>query len=503
MIYKLTLLLLLLQMPIVASAQKTTAVSKQEQHAPTSQNLALKVDEYVRAQMQKNNIPGLQLVIVQNGKIIKAQSYGVANVELNAPVTNETLFEIASNTKQFTAGGILLLVQDGRLSLDDSITKYLSGLPKSYNAITVRNLLNHTSGIKDYIEEFSLNRRLDYTSQELIQRIGANELNFPPGENARYSTTGYFLLGLIIEQITGKLYGEFLQERIFSPLGMNRTQVINLSEIIPNRASGYILEKGVLSNGRYVAQTLRASADIGLMTTALDMAKWDAGLNTTKVFTQSSLDAMFTPARLNTGSYAYHEWNAHFGFGWFIDDYFGRRNVNHGGTFITGFHSEISRYVDDGLSIIILNNQVQSSPYKMAMSIAGMYNPDLRIPHQLKPEPYVNTQRSQKLKNFLLSVANTSINSAQMTEGLFYRWSHEQYVYGNPTSEIADIVKDLESFAFITCKNVQNQQLERVGAQVKNLCSYKITGRHETHFVTFYLTAQDKIADVWIYSHSE
>ncbi|HEX6847607.1 MAG TPA: serine hydrolase domain-containing protein [Chitinophagaceae bacterium] len=504
MLYKTCLLILLFLLYLHTSGQKVKT-SGPETINRSSANLKLDetVDEYIKAEMQKKKIPGLQIVVIQKGKIMKAKSYGVANVELNAPVNNETMFEIASNTKQFTAGGIMLLVEDGRLRLEDKITKYLPGLPELYNAITVRNLLNHTSGVKDYIEEFSLNRRADYTNAELIKHIGANQLNFPPGENARYSTTGYLLLGLIIEEITGKPYGDFLQERIFKPLGMTRTRVINLAEIIPNRASGYSLKNDTLRNGRYVAQTLRAGADIGLMTTAIDMAKWDACFNTTKIFKQSTVNAMFTPARLNDGTYAYHEWIAPFGFGWFIDDYFGQKNINHGGTFITGFSSEISRYVDDGMTIIILNNRVQSDPYVMGMTIAGMYDPDLRIPHQLKPKRDINTQRSGKLKEFLLSVAGSSIDSTQMTEGLFNRWTHEYYVYSNPKSEITDMVKDLKSFTFIACKDVQNKKIEKVGINVKSLCSYKIVAGAKTHFVTFYLTAEDKIADVWSYSHSE
>lgn len=461
------------------------------------------VDDYVRAQMQKRQIPGLQLAVIHNGKIIKAQSYGVASLEFNAPVTNDTMFEIASNSKQYTAGGIMLLVQDGKLKLDDSITKYLSGLPQTYNAITIRHLLNHTAGVKDYIEEFELNRRLDYTNQELIELVGANELNFPPGEKARYSTTNYLLLGLIIEEITGKPYGAFLQERIFAPLGMNRTRVVNLAEIIPNRASGYKFENGVLRNGRYVAQTLRASADIGLMTTALDTVKWDAALNTNKIFTKSSLDAMFTPARLKNGSVAYNDWNANFGLGWFIDDYFGHRNINHGGTFITGFHAEISRYVDDKLTIIILTNRVESNPYIIGMSIAGMLDPAFRMPHQLEPQPDINPQRSQKLKQFLSNVASGATDSAQMTEGLRARFNYEALNYTTSKSEITAIMKDLKSVSFIACKDVEKRKVERIGFRVKNLCSYKLVTGQETHFVTFYLTAQDKIADIWIYSHSE
>lgn len=453
------------------------------------------VDDYVKIQMQKRSIPGLQLAVVRDGRIVKTQSYGVASLELNAPVNKDTMFEIASNSKQFTAGAIMLLVQDRKLRLDDGITQYLSGLPQTYNAITIRQLLNHTAGVKDYIEEFELNRRLDYTSPELVERVGANELNFPPAENAKYSTTNYLLLGLIIEQITGKPYGEFLQERIFKPLGMSKTRVINIAEIIPNRATGYKFENGVLRNGRYVAQTLRAAADIGLMTTALDMVKWDAALNTNKIFSPTAIDAMFTPAKLKNGSFAYSDWNTHFGLGWFIDDYFGHRNINHGGTFITGFEAEISRYVDEKFTIIILANRGQSDLYTMGMSIAGILNPALRIPHQLKPQPDLKPQRSQKLKQFLSSVSSGAVDSEQMTEGFRARFG------SNQKDDITDFMEDLKLFSYIDCKNVEKRGIERIGFPIKNLCSYKVVTGQKTHFVTFYLTEQDKVADIWIYSN--
>ncbi len=453
------------------------------------------VDDYVKSQMQKRHIPGFQLAVVREGKIIKVQSYGVANVESGVPVTNDTMFEIASNSKQYTAGAVMLLAQDGKLNLDDSITKYLSGLPKTYNAITVRHLLNHTSGVKDYIEEFQLNRSLNYTNQELIERIGANELNFPLGENAKYSTTGYLLLGLIIEKITGKPYGEFLRERIFTPLGMKRTRVINLSEIIPNRASGYILEKGVLRNGRFVAQTLRAGADIGLMTTALDTVKWDSALNTNKIFTQSSLDAMFTPAKLKNGSFAYNDWNGYFGLGWFIDDYFGHREINHGGTFITGFHANISRFVDEKLTIIILTNGVLSDPSTIGYAIAGIYNPNLRPPYMLNARKDDNPQRTQKLKQFLSGIAEGFVDSEQMTEGFRTRFSSDQ------KSDIIEFMKDLKAFSYVECKNVEKLGIERIGSRISDICHYKAKTERKNYFVSFYLTAQNKFADMWIYSN--
>lgn len=451
------------------------------------------VDVYVKSQMQKRQIPGLQLAVVRNGKIIKAQSYGVASLELNAPVTDDTMFEIASNSKQYTTGAIMLLAQDGKLKLDDGITKYLSGLPQTYNAITVRHLLNHTSGVKDYIEEFQLNRSLIYTNQELIERISANELNFPPGEDAKYSTTGYLLLGLIIEQITGKPYGEFLRERIFAPLGMSRTRVINRAGIIPNRASGYKFENGVLRNGRFVAQTLRASADIGLMTTALDTVKWDAALNTNKIFTRVSLDAMFAPAKLKNGSFAYNDWNGHFGLGWFIDDYFGHREINHGGTFITGFHANISRFVDEKLTVIVLTNRVSSDPSTLGYAIAGIYNPNLRPPFMLTQKKDDNPQRTQKLKQFLSGVADGMIDSEQLTTGFRARISSDQ------KSDITEFMKNLKSFSYVDCKNVEKRGIERIGSRISDICHYNAKTESKNYFVSFYLTAQNTVADIWIY----
>ncbi|MEQ1643879.1 MAG: serine hydrolase domain-containing protein [Pyrinomonadaceae bacterium] len=452
------------------------------------------VDRYVQSQMKKRVIPGLQLVVVRDGSVIKRKAYGVANVELNVPVTNETVFEIASNSKQFTAGAIMLLDQDGRLRLDYGITKYLSGLPKTYDEITIRHLLDHTSGVKDYIEEFQLNRSLNYTSTELIERIGANELNFRPGDNARYSTTGYVLLGLIIEQITGKGYGEFLRTRIFEPLGMKQTRAIDLSEIIPNRASGYRLVQGNLVNGRYVAQTLRASADIGLSTTASDQAKWDAALGSNKIFTQASLNAMFAPAKLKNGKFAFNDWNGHFGLGWFIDDYYGHRLINHGGTFITGFHAEISRFVDKKLTVIILTNRVLSDPASISWAVAGHYNSELLPPYRMVAAKDRNPERSERLKAFLVNTVAGRFDANSITSGFRERLNESQKF------DIAEFIKYERSFSFIGCRDIEKLGVERFGSKIKNICHYKVSGSSKNYFVSFYLSETEKTADLVILS---
>ncbi len=459
--------------------------------------LADEVDDVVRSQMAKRQIPGLSLAVIRNGKVVKAANYGLSNIELNVPVNEETVFEIASNSKQFTAGGIMLLLQDGKLKIDDRMTMYLDGFPASFNGITIHHLLSHTSGVKDYIEDLHLNRSENYTDQELIKSVAEGGLNFSPGEDASYSTTGYLLLGMIIQKVTGKPYGEFLKERIFEPLGMRRTRVISLPEIIPNRASGYLLEGGVLRNGRFVAQTLRASADIGILTTALDQVIWDEALGSEKIFKASIIETMFTPARLNNGTAAYNDWNGHFGYGWFIDDYRGHVEINHGGTFITGFHANISRFVNNGLTIIILTNRVLSDPSLIGYTIAGMYDPALRPPHMLEERPDTNPQRSQMLRQFLSDAALGNEDSKHMTNGFRSRLSDDQ------RSDLATLLKELESFTYISCKNVKGTGVVRIGSPIDNLCDYKIRAGRETHYVTFYLNARDQVADIWTYEYDQ
>ena len=455
------------------------------------------VDSFIRRKMETEQIPGVQIAVIRNGKLIKAANYGLSNVELKTPVTSETMFEIASNSKQFTAGGILLLAEDGKLSLDDSITKYINGFPAEYDQVTIRQLLNHTSGVKDYIEEFELNRRLDYTNQELVERVAANGLNFAPGEGARYSTTGYLLLGIIIENITGKPYGDFLRERIFEPLGMRHTRVISLADVIPGRATGYVLEKGKLRHGRHVAQTLRASADIGMMTTATDMAKWDIALNSTKIFSRESLDQMFAPGGLKNGGRAYNEWNGYFGSGWFLDDYLGNREINHGGTLITGFHCNISRFVDKNLTVIVLTNRLRSNPAMLGYTIAGFYDASLRPPHLMQSNTDRNPQKTLRMREFLMNAANGSVDESRATVG-FRSWFSST---NGPKSDIKSAFETSKTLSLIDCKGVSRRSVERIGSKIETICFYKITARPQNHYLSVYFDSKERLADVWIYSN--
>src|ERR1041384_3645698 len=218
-----------------------------------------KVDAYIKGEMQAQQIPGLSLAVIKDGRILLAKGYGLANVEHQVPVKPETIFQSGSMGKQFTATAVMLLVEEGKIGLDEKVGKYLGDLPVSWSDITIRHLLTHTSGLGDYPRKFDETR--DYTEDDLVKMIKATSLGFKPGEKWSYSNLGYVMLGIIIHRVSGKFYGDFLRERVFTPLGMTTTRIISEADIVPNRAAGYRLEKGELKNQEWVAPTLNTTAD--------------------------------------------------------------------------------------------------------------------------------------------------------------------------------------------------------------------------------------------------
>jgi CubicO group peptidase (beta-lactamase class C family) len=226
--------------------------------------LSAKVDEVVRAQMREQRIPGVSLAVMRDGKVLKAAGYGLANVELNVPVTPESVFHTESVGKTFTAVGVLILVEEGKVGLDDRITKYFPESPAAWKDVRVRQLMAHTSGIPDYVGEFGGKSLVDlqknYTEDEVVRIIAGQPLDFQPGEKRVYSNSGYVILGALIRRVTGKNWADFLQERVFRPLGMTSTRVISEADIIPNRTSGYHLVQRQWKNTDWVAPSLNTLA---------------------------------------------------------------------------------------------------------------------------------------------------------------------------------------------------------------------------------------------------
>lgn len=324
-----------------------------------------KVDDLVKAEMQKQHISGVSIAVVKEGKIIKAEGYGLANVELNIPAKPETVYQIGSVSKQLIAAGILLLMQDGKLSLDDKISKFLEGTPETWKEITVRHLLTHTSGIVREAPGF--NPLKVQADAEVIKTAYPLPLRFAPGEKWEYCNVGYFSLAEIIRKVSGKPWAEFLHERIFQPLAMSATRTTTTKELVPNRADGYVWRDGKLSNAEiYLA--LRPSG--AFLSTVLDLAKWDAALDSEQLLKASTRELMWTPVKLNSGA-------AHsYGFGWELGTVNGHQRVQHGGS-LPGFRSTIARYVDDKLTVIVLTNGDSANPGLIALGIAEAYIPGL------------------------------------------------------------------------------------------------------------------------------
>jgi len=339
----------------------------------------LGVDSYIESQLRDQHIPGLALAVVRDSQLVKSQGYGLSNIELNVAVKPDTVFQLGSIGKQFTAAAILMLAEDGKLSLDDKIAKYFPTAPRSWKNITIRNLLNHTSGLADYTDDIYvrpgglIDLHAALTDDEIFRRFTTLPFDFKPGEKWKYSNTGYAILGFLIHRVSGQSYGDFLDARVFKPLGMNATRVISESDIISNRSAGYLLAKNEIRNQDWVAPHWNTLADGALYSTAVDMSKWDVALNAGALLKPTSFTRMWTPAPLNNGK------NYPYGFAWDITEINGHRLLEHGGAW-QGFTAHYSRYPDDHLSVIVLTNldEDHSDPGIIAHEIAALYIPSLK-----------------------------------------------------------------------------------------------------------------------------
>jgi CubicO group peptidase (beta-lactamase class C family) len=450
--------------------------------APISSK-ADQIDDYVATQMQRLHIPGVSLAIVRDGRVIKAQGYGFANLELKAPATKETVYEIGSNTKQFTAAAIMMLVEEGKIHLDDSITKYFPEAPEAWRGITIRHLLTHTSGIQNHVavphwlDVFKTNLAYETAPlrDELLKMFFKLPLEFQPGETWAYDNTGYYLLGIVIEKASAKSYWQFLGARIFKPLGMSATRSTDPQPIVPNRASGYEWKNDHFENRPVLLPAIAFSAG-SLLSTAEDMAKWDAALYAEKLLTKSSLDQIWTAAATNDKA----PMPFNYGFGWFVDSYHGHRLVQHsGGT--PGFSSAIYRFIDDKLTIIILTNHSDRIVDQLAIDLAGICLPVLKRP-EAKPDP--NPMTTAKSKEMVSGLLKGNYEPAAFTAPMrvflntatgkaFWKWFAEHGALG--------------SFVFSDRENRGDSQVLR----------YKVSLGGNSYWFSVRMTKDSKIAQIY------
>lgn len=334
-------------------------------------------NNYIQAIVAKNHIPGLSVAIVQNGEPILVRGYGLANVEHSTPATEHTVYEIASVGKTFTATATMILVEEGMISLDDLIVDYLDNPPEAWRPVTLKHILSHQSGIPSYTdaEGYWDITRLDLSKAEILALVSELPLKFQPGEFSAYDNTGYYLLGLMLEKVTGQSYGDLLCDRIFTPLGMNATTMNNPETIVPHRAAGYRWQNGILCNKPYYSPSVTYSAG-GQVSSVADMVKWERALGNETLLKQSTLDYMWTLQPSIRGQ----EWEKlryGAGLGWFVLNYGDRRVVGHNGS-ILGFATNMTRFIDDQITVILFCNlDGIMRPDAIAKEIAEYYYPTL------------------------------------------------------------------------------------------------------------------------------
>jgi D-alanyl-D-alanine carboxypeptidase len=303
------------------------------------------VDDLVRNEMMQSRAPAVAVGVFQNGQIIRAQGYGIANVEYNVPATPDTVFRIASMSKQFAAASILLLEEEGKVALSDPITRFLPDAPEAWNAITFRHLMSHTSGIPDADPADGFTFRSEMSDAQYLRLLYRKPLKAVPGTTFEYSNPGYSVLGILVNRIAGKPLDQFVTERIFEPLGMSSTRYYTDGGVVPTRAGGSVRSGQALANALFLRPKVMDGSG-GILSSVNDLAKYDAALYTDRPLSQKIREAQFAAQAPREGG-AY-------GFGWFTDDNLPGRMRHSGGT--NGFTSNFIRNPGTGLTVVVLQN---------------------------------------------------------------------------------------------------------------------------------------------------
>lgn len=321
--------------------------------------------------MEKQHVPGMTIGIIKNGKLVRTGTYGKSDLELDVKTKLDDLFEIGSMTKQFTAFATMMLVEEGKVGLDEPVESYLPEYPDKWKGVKVRNLLNQTSGLPEYALVPGLGLVENFDRATFFKKLSELPMDFQPGVTWAYSNTNYALLGWIIEKASGKNYTEFVTERMLKPLGMTHTVYGNQDTILPHRAHGYIIDQGKLYRARPSAASIESDGSI--LSNIADLAKWDAALREKKLLKPESYDFMWTPAKLNSGRSRFY------GTGWFLNPFGkGTRYMGHGGN-SSGYSGGIARYPEKNLSVVVLANVYAINGEGFAKSLAEMTDPSIKF----------------------------------------------------------------------------------------------------------------------------
>lgn len=323
------------------------------------------IDKFITRQMKEQGIMGLSIGVIKNGKVVMAKGYGKANIELNVPASEKTVYKIASVSKQFIAAGIMKLVQEGKLKVSDPITKFIKGAPASWNAITIRHLLDHTSGLP--AEPPGFDGMKEQADSVYIKNAFSDTLSYPVGSKYVYSNFGYFVLADIIRITSHQSFPAYMKEHIFDECGLSNTRTTSLAAIVPDRAAGYLKneDNSVINAPNYIA--LRPSG--AFLSNIEDLLKWEMDMQHNKLLTQRNWDQMWgdtvrTPLTMDNEVIYY-------GYGWMTNKVNGKQLVHHGGS-LPGFKSVYFRFIQAHTAVIILTNADNADAYGIAFGITDL-----------------------------------------------------------------------------------------------------------------------------------
>jgi len=332
----------------------------------SSHELAVAIDSAFR-EYAPSNSPSASVAIIQDGRVVFTKAYGLANVEDGTLATTNTNYRLASVTKQFTAMAVMILAERKQLSFDDRLTKFFPDFPAWGEGISVRHLLHHTSGLLDYEDLIPAGRTNQLKDRDVLDLLRQQDKTlFPPGDRFRYSNSGYAVLALIVEKVSGLSFADFLKQNIFDPLGMTNTTAHEEGfTVVANRAYGYSKQKN-----SYIRtdQSLTSAVlgDGGIYSSVSDLAKWDAALTGVRIASQAMLQQAFVPGKLNNGR------DTKYGLGWQLNTYRGVKCVSHSGTTI-GFRNFIARFPEKRFTVIVLTNRSMPIPSKVLDEILDVF----------------------------------------------------------------------------------------------------------------------------------
>lgn len=385
--------------PITLAALLIGAAETAYSQSPSRAALVARLDSIAGAPVKAGTVAGMSVAVVKGRDTLLIKGYGFADIENQLAATPQTVFRIGSITKQFTSSAIMQLVQDGKLNLDDDITKYGLTFPTHGRTILLRHLLNHTSGIPSYTDvgnRFGTVMRLDLTHDSLINVIAKDSLQFEPGTHFYYNNTGYFMLGMIIEKVTGKTYGDYLAERLFTPNALAGSTYCDTKKLIPRRAQGYDKGANGFTNSAFLSMDLPYAAG-SLCSTVGDLISWTTRLHAGRIINAASFREMTTPVKLPSGR------PMNYGFGLSADTVGTHRVISHGGG-INGFISFLAHYPDDSLTVVVLANTSPAPSDGVADALArAVLGVPPRVPQQPKDLPTTTAERAKYVGRYSLT----------------------------------------------------------------------------------------------------